>query len=172
MTWRKFFRESKTKGRGKYALGQFGGEQFRAFYGDGGQQVRMATRNDTIRGTTGQIGAPTRDIRAQTRGEKKETSIENVLDEIGRGWARGRPKKAEGGRVRGKGNRQKPQGEHSSGSRAYFGRSPNPIPNSSHRLPTPTPLSLRDGRFITRWTVYMNVLLLLYVPSARGGAPF
>ena len=43
-----FFQTFRTTRRKRYALGQFGGERFRAFYGDGNQQSKIVTRNDTI----------------------------------------------------------------------------------------------------------------------------
>jgi hypothetical protein len=48
-----------------------------------------------------QIGALTCDDHAKRRDEK--IRIENVLDEIGREWARGRPKRLEGGRSEARG---------------------------------------------------------------------
>ena len=84
----------------------------------------MGTRNDTIRGNTGQTRAPTRDIRAQIRVKKKE-EFETYLTRLG--------ENGQGGDRRGRGRKSEAKGidkNHETtqfGSRAYFGRSPNPI---------------------------------------------
>jgi hypothetical protein len=55
----------------------------------------------------------------------KRIKKRDVLDEIGREWARGRPKRLEGGSQR-QGGIDKNARATQFGSRAYFERSPNP----------------------------------------------
>ena len=125
----KFFREDNIRGEESTHLASLEVNNFAHSTGWRSASM-MATRNDTIRERdTGQMGA----LKVATSGPNKggeRIRIETYLTRLGEdgqgGDRRGRGRKSEAKGI------DKNDGATQFGSRAYFERSPNHLPNSSH----------------------------------------